>query len=128
MSGPDPWLTWSAPIDRSLLVEEGMVICPHRGVVELETCLACEYLIGVEGEWDARVLCSYPVPAATRQDAEADAAPGEQVSRPWHRVVADPFEPAEEIQHPEDLLPGDVRPEREAPLPGGHTDPWGVDE
>ncbi len=124
MSGTDPLLTWSTPLDRSLLVEEGMVICPRRGVVELEVCLACEHLLGVEGEWDARIVCSYPFPVAERVADELAAG------RRWSRrsVLEDPLDVVEEAEHPEDLLPGTVRPERESLLPDGEDSPWGDDE
>ena len=123
MAGPDPLLTWSTPIDRSLLVEEGMVTCPRRGVVELEACLACEHLLGVEGEWAARIVCSYPFSVAERVVDELAAG------RRWSRdLLPDPLDMPDEEEHLEDLLPGDVRPEREDLLPEEHTDPWGVDE
>jgi hypothetical protein len=124
MAGPDPLLTWSTPIDRSLLVEEGMVICPRRGPVELEVCLACEHLLGVEGEWDARIVCSYPFAVAARVADELAA--GRRWSR--HNVLEDPLEAIEEDEHVEDLLPGDVRPEREPLLPEGEDSPWGDEE
>lgn len=123
MAGQDPVLTWSTPIDRSLLVEEGLVICPRRGVVELEVCLACEHLLGIEGEWDARIVCSYPFPVASRVAEEIAA--GHRWSR--HTRLDDPLQATEEEDHLEDLLPGDVRPERESLLPD-EEDPWGEDE
>ena len=123
MSGSDPVLTWSTPIDRSLLVEEGLVICPRRGVVELEVCLTCEHLLGIEGEWDARIVCSYPFPVASRVADELSAG------RRWSRRtrIEDPLDASEEDEHPEDLLPGYVRPEREPVLPDEES-PWGDEE
>ncbi len=101
-----------------------MVICPRKGVVELEVCLSCEHLLGVEGEWDARIVCSYPFPVATRVAEELAAG------RRWSRrsLLEDPLESPEEDEHPEDLLPGDVRPDREPLVPEGEDNPWGEDE
>lgn len=110
MSGPDTLLTWSTPIDRSLLVEEGMVVCPRRGLVDVETCLACDCLLGVEGEWHARIVCSYPFAVAGRVIDELAAG------RRWGRrvrVVEESEEPEDAELRVEDLLPGDVRPSRE---------------
>lgn len=122
MSGQDPVLTWSTPVDRSLLVDDGLVICPRRGVVEVEVCLSCEHLLGVEGEWDARIVCSYPFPVANRVAQEL--AEGRRWSR--HPRIDDPVDAGDE-DHPEDLLPGDVRPERESVLPD-EENPWGDGE
>jgi len=60
----DPLVTWSTPFDRSLLIESGSVSCPQRGLVDVESCLACEFLLGVEGERRARIVCGYPLPVA----------------------------------------------------------------
>jgi hypothetical protein len=121
MSGPDQLLTWSTPVDRSLLVEDGMVVCPRHGVVDVETCLACEHLLGVEGEWHARIVCSYPFEVGARVADELAAG------RRWSRLprVIDEEAGAEEDEgdrHLEDLLPGDVRPESEPDFDDG--DPW----
>lgn len=120
MSGADPLLTWSTPIDRSLLVEDGMVICPRRGLVDVETCLACDCLLGVEGEWHARIVCSYPFAVASRVADELAA--GRRWSR-HVRIVDEEDETPDEELRVEDLLPGDVRPEHE-PSEEDLDDPW----
>jgi hypothetical protein len=54
-------LTWSTPIDRSLLVRDGHVTCPRQGFIDLETCLSCGSLLGIEGEDRVRIVCSWPI-------------------------------------------------------------------
>lgn len=54
-------LTWSTPIDRSLLIRGGHVSCPRRGYVDVEECLFCESLLGIEGAHQARVVCGWPL-------------------------------------------------------------------
>jgi len=63
-------LTWSTPIDRSLLVHNGHVNCPRQGFVDVEECLFCGSLLGIEGEHEARVVCGWPLDVQDRTKDE----------------------------------------------------------
>jgi hypothetical protein len=107
MFGLDPLLTWSTPFDRSLLIDEGSVSCPRRGAVDVESCLACDCLLGVEGEWRARIVCSYPFTVASRVADELAAG------RRWDRhvrIVETDEETPDEGLRVEDLRPAGPNP------------------
>lgn len=111
----DPSFTWTTPLDRSLLVDEGRVTCPRRGLVDVERCLECEFLLAVEGEWAARIVCSYPYPVGERVAEELASG------RRWSRTVVVDEELEGDEERPEELLPGDVRPDAE---PVAEDDTW----
>jgi hypothetical protein len=66
-------LTWSTTIDRSLLVRDGHVNCPTQGSVDVEECLNCGSLLGIEGEHQVRVVCSWPIDLMNRTSLELAA-------------------------------------------------------
>jgi hypothetical protein len=107
--------TWTTPLDRSLLVDEGRVTCPRRGLVDVERCLECEYLLAVEGEWAARIVCAYPYSVSDRVVDELASG------RRWSRTVIVETEVDVLEERPEELLPGDVRPDAE---PTAEEDAW----
>lgn len=56
--------TWTTLLDRSLLVAEGLVACPRSGRDEqVERCLACPHLLGLEAT-PTRVVCAWPLDVA----------------------------------------------------------------
>jgi len=72
-------LTWSTPIDRSLLVRDGHANCPRRGTVAVEECLSCRSLLAIEGEKHVRIVCSWPIDLKGRSIKELAAG------RRWSR-------------------------------------------
>lgn len=49
-------------LERSLALEQGVVICPRAGCVVLATCDGCPFFCRTEAE-PSSVICSYPLPA-----------------------------------------------------------------
>jgi hypothetical protein len=72
-------LTWSTPIDRSLLIRDGNVNCPRQGFVDVEECLFCGSLLGIEGQYQARIVCGWPLDIQDR--AREELASGRRWSR-----------------------------------------------
>lgn len=72
-------LTWSTPIDRSLLVRDGHVNCPDSATVDVEECLSCGCLLAIEGEHHVRIVCSWPI------DLEGRAITELAARRRWSR-------------------------------------------
>ena len=49
-------------LERSLALDEGVVVCPRAGSVVLATCDGCSFFCRTETE-SSSVICSYPIPA-----------------------------------------------------------------
>ena len=49
-------------LERSLALDEGVVVCPRAGSVSLATCDGCPFFCRTETE-SSSVICSYPIPA-----------------------------------------------------------------
>jgi hypothetical protein len=47
------------PQERVLAVEEGQVVCPHRGVIDLETCFPCSRFRGFQEGITEGLVCGY---------------------------------------------------------------------
>ena len=47
------------PHERALAVEEGQVVCPRRGVIDLETCFACSQFRGFQEGITEDLVCGY---------------------------------------------------------------------
>jgi hypothetical protein len=43
---------------RTLAVEDGEVVCPRQGVVDLELCWVCPAYGGLSGGWAQGVICT----------------------------------------------------------------------
>lgn len=52
--------SWLPDAQRQLEIDEGRVGCPAHGDADLEWCFACGYLITIEGDHHAQVVCAYP--------------------------------------------------------------------
>lgn len=51
--------TWFAPLGRPLVVQRGQVVCPNRGDVDVEICLACGHMVALRSGRNGAVICSY---------------------------------------------------------------------
>ena len=49
-------------LERSLAMDEGVLVCPRAGSVSLATCDGCPFFCRTETE-SSSVICSYPIPA-----------------------------------------------------------------
>jgi hypothetical protein len=47
------------PHERVLAVEEGQVVCPRRGVIDIETCFACPRFRGFQEGITEDLVCGY---------------------------------------------------------------------
>ena len=45
------------PSERTLAVEAGQVVCPRRGIVDLERCWACPAYVGLSTGHHEGVIC-----------------------------------------------------------------------
>ncbi len=43
---------------RTLAVEDGEVVCPRQGIVDLELCWICPAYSGLSGGWVQGVICT----------------------------------------------------------------------
>lgn len=57
-TAPDP----GRPIERTIAVNAGTLVCPRRGTVQAFTCDTCAFFCRSEAEPDS-VICSHPIPA-----------------------------------------------------------------
>jgi hypothetical protein len=47
------------PHERVLAVEEGQVVCPRRGFIDIETCFACSRFRGFQEGITEDLVCAY---------------------------------------------------------------------
>ena len=45
-------------LDLELGVEAGQVVCPNRGIVDIEVCFSCPRYRGLRGRHDDRLVCA----------------------------------------------------------------------
>lgn len=60
-SDPRPSTAAERTFERSLALEQGVLICPRAGSVVLATCDGCPFFCRTETE-SSSVICSYPIP------------------------------------------------------------------
>lgn len=49
-------------LERSLALDQGVLVCPRAGPVLLRTCDGCPFLCRMEAT-PSSIICSYPIPA-----------------------------------------------------------------
>jgi hypothetical protein len=56
-----PWTGRTHAVDRGAIVDAGRVNCPYRGDIDVELCVDCPRLDGVDDSGDAwRIRCTTP--------------------------------------------------------------------
>jgi hypothetical protein len=68
IDGP-AWIVCDGPEERTIAA--GLVACPHRGTVDVATCLACRYLALVESDRHLAWCDTVPNGPRGRRDTQA---------------------------------------------------------